>query len=263
VSESRHTAQSAGDQATQVGTIGGNFIQHVHQRVQSRIGFWGCSTVAVITLGLLFWGAMKLGAGMEDRNPDDDESWRDDGASSAFGNWGEMDGSPGFGSQPGANYVLGGAGQASAVPLANGFDAGLARAQRIQFGVQVMQYVDAVKAEAVRTQNLMELSTAFAGPALAYFSSMVMQSAAQGLVDQPVLESGRVLDVRLVSSGPWSSVIEIDACEAWSITTWNGWGAMVNFQPARPIPRTLTVEVGPGRTQVTDLDFAVFLAGCP
>jgi hypothetical protein len=252
----RVTEQQAGDAATQIGAVRGNVIQHVRQ----RLGFWGFLAASIVSLGVLFFSVFVV----EKLWPSQDVPVGPvppymPSASSA------MAAVPGFDFAPGATHY-GGLAQPvlarGAMAPAVQFDAGLAEAQLRSMGATLMQYVNSVEIQSVLTHDTQLAASVFAGPALENVQAHIAELQAFGLHEQPVLEGGQVLEVRLVSQEAWGGVVQIDTCETWSRSTYDAAGFLVDSQPRHAVPQTVTIQLQNGQVRVTAVDFDVAFPGC-
>lgn len=267
------TRQAAGDAATQIGSVGGNVIQNIHQ----RHGFWTWLTASVITLGVLLCTAIVVEklwpSGEQDaqaRSGGTAEGVPVPGGSSAIPSWGaEISSSvPGWGAadfrpgvpvgyaspetlpQPGAPFDL---------PFV---DPQAQPAQLLALGAQVMGLVNSVETQALATRDLQLASTMFAGTALQNLQARIVELTTLGQFEHAQLEAGQVLAVRQLGNDGSTTRIQIDTCEAWSSVTRDAFGQVVSRQPRHAVPQTVTIEVSGGMVRVTDIDFSVSFPGC-
>ncbi len=262
-------SQRAGDTATQIGTVGGNVVHIVRQ----RLGFWGFLAATIVTFGTMGFlatlvdeyfddsaeGSMADGFGAPglQGGPVQGLSSSDSSATTGFADasFAASGGSSDYGVASGRQVG------ASMLP-AGGLDAQAAQAQLVPIGAGIMQFVNSVETQAIMTRDPFLAATIFAGEPLLNIQARIGELVNWGLFEQLQLEQGHVLAVRVVSSSPWSTLVQIDACEYWSSATYNGYGVLVASMPRHAVPQTVTLEMANGQAHVIDIDFDVDFPGC-
>ena len=248
------TQQQAGDAATQIGSVGGNVVQHINR----QMGLWGCLAASIVAAGLFFCIVYAV----EKIWPTAAEDGFPPGESSAVGSY--PYGDFGEGGTNAYSVLAGGPAvsrdSVSTLPVISDQ---LAQAQLRNIGAQIMQYADWVETQAVATNNMALPTSAFGGQALASLQQRIGTQLNNGLSTNQILEQANVLDVRVVGSTPWGPVIEIDTCEVWSSETYDSWGGRVDWAESVFVPQRATVEYQNGWPYVTRLDTAVSFPDCP